>query len=54
MASAFGYLDKPGEAKRVIGDFLAASKEYIREARWYAPVTKDRILDGLRKAGLAD
>ena len=54
MASAFGYLAQPEDAKRAIGSFLEASKEYIREARWYALVTKDCILDGLRKASLAD
>ena len=54
MASAFGHLEKPDEARRAIGSFLEAGKKHIRETRLYAPVTKDCILEGLRKAGLAD
>ena len=54
LASAYGYLDKPEEAKQAIGAFLEAGIDYVRNARWYSVQTRDRILDGLRKAGLAN
>jgi TolB-like protein/Tfp pilus assembly protein PilF len=54
LASAYGYLDKPDKAEQAIGSSLDAAKDYIRESRWYSTATKECILDGLRRAGLAD
>ena len=53
LASALGYLGKSEEAIGTLEPFEESTRQYFERQPLYAQVTKDCILDGLRKAGLA-
>ncbi len=51
LASALGYLGRPQEALVEIEMFKSVVRERVERNALFARVTKDCILDGLRKAG---
>jgi len=48
------YLDRPDEADKAIKPFVEAVSKFFERDQIWAPVTRNRILDGLRKAGLPE
>ena len=51
LASALGYLERPEEAAAALLPFASEAGERIERNAFFDREVKDRILDGLRKAG---
>jgi adenylate cyclase len=54
LASALGYLGRATEAAQAIGEFRDRVVEYAESYPIWKPATKERVLVGLRKAGLVE
>lgn len=54
LAAALGYLDRADEARQAIGEFRDKAGDYAENHPIWCQDTKERFLDGLRKAELID
>ena len=54
LASAFGYLERPDEARSALEGFGNVVTDFVETHDAYAQEVKDRVLEGLRKAGLVE
>jgi hypothetical protein len=54
LASALGQLDLVDEAVGAIRHVQGEASEFVESRTFWARVTKECVLDGLRKAGLLD